>query len=221
MSYIRNGLGAAPRGGTIAQDPRVLVFEKRDYRGRQWAFPPGEYNYLTKAFDNDRISSIKVPSGLIVTLYERGVEQGSTRGRGWGKELTITGPKDIPQLHVDPYKFEDITSRIVVTTAASTMGAQIASGPDTRYHPAASTPGATQTPRVCPSGSMFDAVSNLCISPFGDGAGSAVEPQEPQPSVPSSHSDALDEPRPTSIAPIAIGIAAVIGAFLWFRRRRG
>ena len=49
----------------------VTVYESCDYRGKGWSIPVGEYSNLERLnVGNDRISSVRVPQGLELTLYK-------------------------------------------------------------------------------------------------------------------------------------------------------
>lgn len=222
--YLRHnrslrGLSGQPEGTTEADPSRVLMYEKGNYRGKVWPLGVGTHTYHTKAFTDNRVSSIKVPAGLVVTLFEHGTERGSGRGKSYGRALRIEGPMDIPMLREAQYKFEDLTSRVIVTAAAGTVGApSVASGPDARMlDPSGGEPGSTRTAKVCPQGQVFDPTSGLCIAPFGTDT-----PTAPMDVEPSSAPDVAPSMPSRAATPVVIGVAAVaIGAAVFLLKRRG
>ncbi|MDB9451849.1 hypothetical protein [Dolichospermum circinale] len=50
----------------------VEIFEHGDFQGKNWKLGPGRYNidFLSSVFGNDVLSSLKVPTGYQVILYE-------------------------------------------------------------------------------------------------------------------------------------------------------
>ncbi|MEN6464085.1 MAG: beta/gamma crystallin-related protein, partial [Syntrophaceae bacterium] len=52
------------------QSPVVEVFERADYKGRCCVLGPGGYDVAGIGLPNDSLSSLRVPRGLEVTLYE-------------------------------------------------------------------------------------------------------------------------------------------------------
>lgn len=62
----------------------VLIYEHKDYGGRVFVLPPGNYKWIEDAgIPNDMISSAKVPPGLKLLCYEH---------RDYGGRLrTVTG----------------------------------------------------------------------------------------------------------------------------------
>lgn len=105
-------LSSQPIREDIVGDLQATIFEHYDYGGRSAQLGPGHYSGAElDPVGRKTISSVKVPSGLEVTLYE---------GDGFtGRYRTITA--DTPK--VDP--FNDLTSSIrVVARPASTLVAQ-------------------------------------------------------------------------------------------------
>jgi len=58
----------APRSAQTG--PCVTVYESRDYLGKSQRLPPGGYDLAQLGLANDSLSSVKVPRGLRVVLYE-------------------------------------------------------------------------------------------------------------------------------------------------------
>lgn len=90
-SVVVEAASAIPDGGYYG-DPaaalkagKVLLFEHRDFAGATWAIGPGSKAVLTEEpyISNDTISSVKVPPGYELILYEHINFQ--------GKERRITG----------------------------------------------------------------------------------------------------------------------------------
>ena len=79
--------------------PRVTVFEHGDYQGQRQTLEPG-YHAGPLAVGNNAVSSVRVPPGYRVTLYEH--------GPGTGRQRVLTA--DAPMLPA----FNDITSNILV-----------------------------------------------------------------------------------------------------------
>lgn len=89
-----------------AADELVVFYVDANYKGASVSFGPGSYNIgQLGALGNDRLSSIRIPDGFTVTLYEHG----NFKGR------TVTCTEDVPFLKNSPYKFNDITSSIKIT----------------------------------------------------------------------------------------------------------
>lgn len=87
---------------STASTDRPEIFDQRDYQGASMRLDAGEYELANpSAVDNDTISSVKVPSGWKVTLYEDAKFQ--------GKSKTFTS--DTPYVGDD---FNDIASSIKV-----------------------------------------------------------------------------------------------------------
>ena len=84
---------------TPEPEAKVTVFEHGDYQGRSQDLIVG-YNAGPLAVGNDVISSVRVPRGFRVTLYEH--------GPGTGRELVLT--EDTASLP----DFNDVTSNILV-----------------------------------------------------------------------------------------------------------
>ncbi|GAB1544758.1 hypothetical protein NUACC21_74340 [Scytonema sp. NUACC21] len=65
-------------GGTVGSN-RVVIYSDRDFQGRSQELEPGRYDVGQIAIGNDHLSSLKVPSGLRVILYEHAGFQGRTK----------------------------------------------------------------------------------------------------------------------------------------------
>lgn len=92
--------------------PGVQIYQHSNYEGASQKLVPGRYNSSEfGAVNNDAMSSLKVPEGWTVTLYENANFQGRSK--------TIT--KDTPSLEADfnditSFDFNDIMSSIIVTS---------------------------------------------------------------------------------------------------------
>ncbi|MEM7034885.1 MAG: beta/gamma crystallin-related protein, partial [Chloroflexota bacterium] len=64
---------------SIKVEEVAIIYEHGKYRGRSQVLPVGQYNIGDLSIGNDRLSSLKVPSGLQVTLYQHGNFKGATR----------------------------------------------------------------------------------------------------------------------------------------------
>lgn len=80
---------------------KVVIYSDSDYKGLSQELKPGRYDVSQLAIENDRLSSLRVPQGLRVILYEHDGFQGRT------KEFT----SDTPYVGND---FNDITSSIEI-----------------------------------------------------------------------------------------------------------
>lgn len=97
-----------PNGDVLVdKDPppvpkRAIFYEHCDYQGWSSSLGPGRYDIGSMGIGNDSISSLRVPKGLRVTLFEHGGFQGRT--------VTFTGDVSCLVQH----GFNDATSSIVV-----------------------------------------------------------------------------------------------------------
>jgi Alpha-L-arabinofuranosidase B (ABFB) domain len=57
----------------------VIIYERRDFGGRATELRPGNYNMNTFGLPNDTVSSLRVPPGMQVTLYQHANFQGKTK----------------------------------------------------------------------------------------------------------------------------------------------
>jgi hypothetical protein len=57
---------------------KVTFYQDCDYKGNATELGKGTYRVLPNNLTNDAISSVKVPNGLKVTLYEHGDLKGKT-----------------------------------------------------------------------------------------------------------------------------------------------
>lgn len=80
---------------------KVVIYSNHDFQGVSQELEPGRYNDRELAIGNDHLSSLKVPPGLRVILYEHANFQGRT------KQFT----SDTPYVGDD---FNDITSSIEI-----------------------------------------------------------------------------------------------------------
>ncbi|MEM9003400.1 MAG: hemopexin repeat-containing protein [Cyanobacteria bacterium P01_F01_bin.86] len=103
-----NGEASSP-----AISDRAIIYQHGQYSGASQALQPGRYNIATLEAINDNVlSSVKVPDGWRVTLYEDPDFQGRSK--------TLTA--DTPWVGDD---FNDIASSLVVTGPTSQMSDQL------------------------------------------------------------------------------------------------
>jgi len=88
----------------IAEYRGPTVYVDADYQGKGWSFSPGKYNFdqVSEKIGNDIISSVRVPPGWQVTLFEHADYQ--------GQQLTLNA--DAPRL---PAGWNDQTSSMIVS----------------------------------------------------------------------------------------------------------
>lgn len=67
-SYVGNDFN--DKISSIVVELAVKIYEHANYEGRSQTLPLGSYNKKQIAIGNDKLSSLKVPSGLMVTLFE-------------------------------------------------------------------------------------------------------------------------------------------------------
>ncbi|MBD2485856.1 hypothetical protein [Planktothrix sp. FACHB-1365] len=82
-------------------DTYVTVYQDAGYEGVSQELSEGSYNIDDLELGNDQLSSLKIPAGFQVTLYEHANFE--------GRSITFT--EDTPWVGDD---FNDITSGIVV-----------------------------------------------------------------------------------------------------------
>lgn len=88
----------------LMNGPFVTIY-KDDFGGASKELRPGQYDHFELGdVSNDHLSSVRIPKGLKVTLYEHGGFQ--------GKKLVLTG--DTRAAFLVSSKFNDLTSSIVV-----------------------------------------------------------------------------------------------------------
>jgi hypothetical protein len=69
---------------------RVVVFDRCDYGGASFGFSPGRYNQNSLGIGSDKISSIRIPSGFRVTVYQNKDFSGYSR-TFYGDEYCLDG----------------------------------------------------------------------------------------------------------------------------------
>ncbi len=74
---------------TSARD-KIQVYDQCDYGGASFAFSPGRYNNNSLGIGSDRISSIRIPSGFRVTVYQNKDFNGYSR-TFYGDEYCLDG----------------------------------------------------------------------------------------------------------------------------------
>ena len=79
----------------------ITIYEHENYQGKAQSLGVGSYNVNELTIGNDTLSSLKVPKGLVVTLYEN--------ANFYGKKMKIT--QDTPYVGDE---FNDKTSSIKV-----------------------------------------------------------------------------------------------------------
>ena len=55
---------------TTSSSLKATIFQHANYAGNSQALGVGKYNIADLTIGNDKLSSLKVPSGLRVTLYQ-------------------------------------------------------------------------------------------------------------------------------------------------------
>lgn len=74
---------------TDARD-KVYVYDQCNYGGLSFGFSPGRYNDRSLGIGNDKISSIRIPSGFKITVYQAKDFQGYSR-TFYGNESCLNG----------------------------------------------------------------------------------------------------------------------------------
>jgi hypothetical protein len=92
---------------------QVTFYEHANYSGNSKSFAPGEYRLTGAADFNDMYSSVKVPAGMGVYIYEHADEKG-----GYGHLTDLL--EDVPDLSV--YDLNDKVSYINVFTTTNPNG---------------------------------------------------------------------------------------------------
>ena len=118
VKVVAQPIPQAPQQAAPQAANTVLFYEDCDYGGKVLKLTPGEYNYnQLDPVGNDNISSVKVPPGVTVILFEDGGFQ--------GKSITLT--QDAPCL-IDQ-NFNDLTSSIKIIVNPTQPVPQAASQP--------------------------------------------------------------------------------------------
>ena len=100
-SYVGNDFN--DKTSAILVEKVATFFEHGSYKGNRLVLGVGRYNLGDiQAIGNDRLSSVKVPNGLQVTLYEHADFQ--------GKSLVLDQDMDA----LGNYRFNDIASSIII-----------------------------------------------------------------------------------------------------------
>ncbi|PYG87227.1 beta/gamma crystallin [Ruminiclostridium sufflavum DSM 19573] len=103
-SYVGNDFN--DKISSIVVELAVRIYEHANYQGGCQTLPLGSYNMKQLTIGNDKLSSVKIPSGLVVTLFEH-IDFG-------GRMKTFI--EDTPYVGND---FNDITSGIMVSVAGA------------------------------------------------------------------------------------------------------
>ena len=101
-SYV--GKGFNDKISSMVVELAVRIYEHADYKGTYQTLPLGSYNMKQLSIGNDKLSSIKIPSGLVVTLFEHADFKGKMK----------TFIENTPYVGDD---FNDITSGVLVSVA--------------------------------------------------------------------------------------------------------
>ena len=92
-----------------ASSGAVILYENGNFAGQSKSFVAGTYRFFTPADLNDIVSSIKVPAGMAVVVYEHANSKG-----GYGNYIDLM--EDCPDLTV--YNLNDKVSYLIVLNAA-------------------------------------------------------------------------------------------------------
>jgi hypothetical protein len=93
---------------SIVVELAVKIYEHANYQGKSQTLPLGSYNMNQLAIGNDTLSSVKIPSGLVVTLFEHVDFKGRMK----------TFINDTDYVGDD---FNDITSGVLVSLAGAAI----------------------------------------------------------------------------------------------------
>ena len=74
---------------TSARD-KIQVYDQCDYGGASFAFSPGRYNHNALGIGSDRISSVRIPNGFRITVYQNKDFSGYSR-TFYGDEYCLDG----------------------------------------------------------------------------------------------------------------------------------
>lgn len=66
------------RASSFVVEPAAVIFQHAAYTGSSKVLPPGRYDHAALGIGNDQLSSVLVPPGLTVTLYQHGGFTGTT-----------------------------------------------------------------------------------------------------------------------------------------------
>jgi len=88
----------------IAPRPMVTLYDL-NFSGRSQTLAPGTYEYQDLIMGNNAVSSVTVPYGLRVTLYEYGAQE--------GRSMSLT--KSADSKFLESQQFDNITTSVVVT----------------------------------------------------------------------------------------------------------
>ncbi|WP_221067166.1 Cys-every-fifth RiPP peptide CefA [Methylomagnum ishizawai] len=97
---------AEVRPESVVYQPKATLFQHSDYGGTSQEVGLGSYDINDLSVGNDQISSLKVPAGVRVTLYEHA----NFRGRHWSYT------QDTPWIGDEP---NDLTSGVMVEKVAT------------------------------------------------------------------------------------------------------
>src|SRR5919199_453116 len=102
---------------------KVTIYEGVDFQGIQKELDEGEYNIYDLGIGNNKLSSLTVPAGLKVTVYEY------EDFRGRSKTFT-SNVADLRNIIVEGKSFDNETSSVKVERIAMTLGQIIITNPE-------------------------------------------------------------------------------------------
>lgn len=105
-SYVGNDFN--DKISSIVVELAARIYEHADFQGKYQTLPLGSYNMKQLSIGNDKLSSIKIPSGLVVTLFEHADFQG--RMKTFIEDTSYVGDD-----------FNDITSGVMVSVAGAVI----------------------------------------------------------------------------------------------------
>lgn len=94
----------------FAQKDEVFIYRDSRYNGESKSVKIGSLRFFTKSDFNDDISSLKIPQGLLVLLYEHANDKG-----GYGRMVMLSGNIE----NLEQIGFNDMASYIVVKKVKS------------------------------------------------------------------------------------------------------
>jgi hypothetical protein len=95
-----------------ADNAKATFYVHCDYQGQSFSLGPGRHDINQMGIPNDSLSSIKIPSGLKVTIFEHGGFQ--------GRSLSMTADEPcLAKRNKDGLNFNDQTSGIIIERVAS------------------------------------------------------------------------------------------------------
>lgn len=102
---------------------KVTIYDGADFQGRQKELDEGEYNIYDLGIGNNKLSSLTVPAGMKVTLYE----YENFRGRS---KIFTNNVTDLENIEVEGKSFNNETSSIKVERIAMAPGQIVITNPE-------------------------------------------------------------------------------------------